>query len=180
MTAPRASLLVALALLVIVSMARADPRIGAFDLPTLFYIAKSDDRNRVDYGVRLDEQCSPASRAPIYAYWRRFEPGQEPLADLSMLDHRGYGIAHQSVRVSEPNGSWIELRLQAFPQRRLLALVQLAGDRCVGAVHADIDGREAVLDHVFVHLDGPMQVREIELRGEERATGRPLVERLRP
>ncbi|UJR83101.1 DUF4833 domain-containing protein [Sandaracinus amylolyticus] len=180
MSVARVSLLVALALVVIASIARADPRIGEFDLPTLFYIAKSDDRNRVDYGVRLDEQCAPASHSPIFAYWRRFEPGQALLGDLSVLDRRGYGIAQQAVRVSEPNGSWIELRLSAFPQRRLLALVQPAGDRCVGTVQADIAGEEAVLDHVFVHLDGPMQVREIELRGEARATGRPVVERLRP
>jgi hypothetical protein len=160
--------------------ARATPHIGASDLPTLFYIAKSDDRNRVDYGVRLDARCAPVGDAPIFAYWRRFEPGQEPLGDLSFLDQRGYGIAHQAVRVREENGSWIELGLAALPSRRLLALLQRAGDRCVGAVQTTIRDREAVLDHVFVQLDGPLRVREVVLRGEVRTTGEPISERLRP
>ena len=180
MSASRVSLLVALVLLVVASIAHADPRLGAHDLPTLFYVAKSDDRNRVDYGVRLDEQCAPRSFAPVFAYWRRFEPGQPPLGDLSMLDQRGYGIAHQAVRVSEQSGSWIELRLRALPDRTLLALVQPVGDRCVGSAQLEIAGEQAVLDHVFVRLDGPMRVREIELHGQARDTGRELVERLRP
>lgn len=160
--------------------AQATPRIGAHDLPTLFYIAKSDDRNRVDYGVRLDASCAPVGDAPVFAYWRRFEPGQPPLGELNFLDARGYGIARQEVRVREANGSWIELGLAALPSHRLLALVQRAGDRCVGAVQTTIRGREAVLDHVFVQLDGPMRIREVVLRGETRTSGEPISERMRP
>lgn len=162
------------------SAAYATPSIGASDVATLFYVAKSDDRNRVDYGVRLDASCAPIGDAPLYAYWRRFEPGQAELGDLNFMDRRAYAIAHQQVRVREANGSWIEFGIRALPSRRLLALVQRAGDRCVGAVQTTIRSREAVLDHVFVQLDGPMRIREVVLRGEERATGDPIFERLRP
>ncbi|MDQ3032375.1 MAG: DUF4833 domain-containing protein [Myxococcota bacterium] len=162
------------------SVAYATPTIGAHDVPTLFYVAKSDDRNRVDYGVRLDASCAPIGDAPLYAYWRRFEPGQPQLGDLNFLDRRGYEIAHQQVRVREANGSWIEFGIRALPSRRLLALVQRAGDRCVGAVQTTIRSEEAVLDHVFVQLDGPMRIREVVLRGEARVTGHPISERLRP
>ena len=160
--------------------ARATPVIGAHDVATLFYVAKSDDRNRVDYGVRLDARCSPVGDAPVYAYWRRFEPGQQELGDLGPLDATAYGIAHQSVRVREPNGSWIELGLRAVPARRLLVLVQRHGDRCIGAVQTAIRGRDAVLDHVFVDLAGPLRVREVIIRGEDRVTGEPVFERARP
>jgi hypothetical protein len=49
-------------------------RFGANDLPTLFFIAKSDDRNRVDYGMRLDSRCAPYGDEPVFPYWREFEP----------------------------------------------------------------------------------------------------------
>jgi len=32
---------------------------GAFDVPTVFFISKSDDRNRVDYGMRLGPALRP-------------------------------------------------------------------------------------------------------------------------
>lgn len=168
------------AIVLVATAAHATPSIGAHDVATLFYVAKSDDRNRVDYGVRLDASCAPLGDAPIHAYWRRFEPGQEPLGDLNFMDRRAYDLAHQSVRVRETNGSWIEFGIRALPSHRLLALVQRVGDRCVGAVQTTIRAQEAILDHVFVQLDGPMRVREVILRGEVRATGHPVSETMRP
>ena len=157
----------------------ATPTIGRHDIATLFYIAKSDDRNRVDYGASLDSTCAPQGSEPLYSYWRRFEPGQPPLGDLNVLDATGYGIEHQAVRVREASGSWIEFGIRALPARRLLAVVQRAGDRCVGSVQLAIGGHEAVLDHVFVQLDGPMRVREVVLHGRDRTSGASVTEVLR-
>lgn len=162
------------------SGASATPSIGATDLPTLFFIAKSDDRNRVDYGVRLDASCAPIGDAPLYAYWRRFEPGVPVLGDLNSMDSRVYAIENQQVRVREANGSWIEFRVRALPSRRLLALVQRVGDHCVGGVQTTIRAQEAVLHEAFIQLDGPMRVRDVLLRGEVRATGIPITERVLP
>lgn len=174
-----ACVLVAL-FLAFASLAYATPRIGAHDLPTLFYVAKSDDRNRVDYGVRLDASCSPVGEEPMFAYWRRFEPGQDPLGDLNLLDRTIYGIAQQEVRTRAANGSWIEVSLRALPSRRVLVLVQRAGDRCVGAAQTDIRGRESILDHVFVQLRGPASIDHAMIRGEDRASGEPVSERFVP
>jgi hypothetical protein len=173
----------AAALLVLVSItavARATPRISTHDLPTLFYVAKSDDRNRVDYGVHLDATCAPQGEEPLFAYWRRFEPGQEPLGDLNMLDRTIYGIAQQRVASRAPDGSWIEVSLRALPARRVLVLVQRAGSRCVGAAQTEIRGRESILDHVFVQLAGPASIDHAMIRGEERASGDPISERYVP
>jgi hypothetical protein len=66
---------VGFALLAAPSSARAgDPSFDANDIETLFFIAKSDDRNRVDYGMRLDKHCAPVGEAPVFPYWREFEP----------------------------------------------------------------------------------------------------------
>lgn len=168
------------ALSLVAGLAHATPRIGAHDLPTLFYVAKSDDRNRVDYGVHLDASCSPVGEEPLFAYWRRFEPGQDPLGDLNVLDRTIYGIARQEVRTRAANGSWIEVSLRALPSRRVLILVQRAGDRCVGAAQTDIRGRESILDHVFVQLAGPASIDHAMIRGEERESGHAISERYVP
>lgn len=176
----RAAIAIALTTLLVASFAQATPRIGAHDLPTLFYVAKSDDRNRVDYGIRLDAACAPVGDAPLYAYWRRFEPGQEPLGDLNVLDRTIYGIARQRVASRADNGSWIEVSLRALPARRVLVLVQRAGDRCVGAAQTEIRGRESILDHVFVQLAGPASIDHAMIRGEERESGHAISERYVP
>jgi hypothetical protein len=41
---------------------------------TLFFISKSDDENRVDYGMRLDSKCAPYGDESVFPYWREFEP----------------------------------------------------------------------------------------------------------
>lgn len=172
------ALVAATLMLLWVAVAHATPRIGAHDIATLFYVAKSDDRNRVDYGIRLDAQCAPAGNTPLYAYWRRFEPGQDPLGDLNLLDQTVYGIARQDVRTRADNGSWIEVSLRALPSRRVLVLVQRAGDRCVGAAQTDIRGQESILDHVFVQLAGPGRIDHAMIRGEDRVSGHPIFERV--
>ncbi len=159
---------------------RATPQIGSHDVATLFYIAKSDDRNRVDYGVQLDAACAPIGDAPLYAYWRRFEPGQPRFGDLNLFDAAAYAIASQEVRVRETTGSWIEFRVRSLTTRRLLALVRRDGERCTGVAQTTIDGQEAILHDVFVELDGPMSIREVVLRGQARVSGQPVIERMHP
>jgi len=39
------------------SSAHADPHFGPHDVATVFYVSKSENRNRVDYGLHLDADC---------------------------------------------------------------------------------------------------------------------------
>src|SRR5215510_9294156 len=75
-----------------------EPRFGANDLETLFFISKSDDKNRVDYGMRLDSRCAPSGEEPVFPYWREFEPPPpvrtKPMSAFSKM---GYGISTQRV-----------------------------------------------------------------------------------
>lgn len=170
---------IALTTLVWVGLARALPRIGAHDIATLFYIAKSDDRNRVDYGIHLDQACQPVGSDPMFAYWRRFEPGQDPLGDLNFLDQTVYSVASQRVLTRAPGGTWLDVSLRALPSRPLRVLVQPSNGRCVGAAQLEIRGHEAVLDHVFVQLgSGPGQIEHVLLRGEDRRSGHAVTERV--
>lgn len=171
----------ALALVAAVAAPAAALRMGRTDVPTVFYVSKSDDRNRVDYGVRLDERCRPASREPIFAYWRRFEPGQPRFGDLNFLDEQAYGITRQRIGPGNDGGTWIELATRAAPGRRLLVLAVPNPDGgCRARVRMDIQRRSVWLHHAHVQLAGPFSVDHITFFGTDAETGRAVQHRHEP
>lgn len=178
--AGRAVLAAVLTGLFVPAVAVATPRIGVHDVQTLFFVSKSDDRNRVDYGIHLDEACLPVGRTPVFAYWRRFEPGDEPLGSLNSLDEQVYGIRHQSVRSTAPNGSWVELRINGLPEDRILVLIQRVSDGCRARAHATLNGRPVFLTRVHAQLRALIGIDHIRLHGTDRQTGARVVERRDP
>ena len=164
------------------STALATVSFGPRDVRTVFHIAKSDDHNRVDYGIRLDERCQPAGRSPVYAYWHRFEVGEPRYGDLNMLDQQVYGITSQSVRTRSDNGTWVELHVAALPSLRILILVQRQGDRCVARAQIPVNSRPAFVDRVFVQLGGSpfTPVEYVTFRGVDPQTQEPVFERRQP
>ncbi len=179
--AMRHSLLLAAALMLPASPALARVTFGDHDVRTIFYISKSDDRNRVDYGIRLTAQCQPDGDEPVYAYWHRFEPRQSPFGDLRGLDRRAYGIRRQTVSSRASNGSWIEMRIRGFSRERILILVQRGSDgTCHARAQVRIDDRDAFLHHIFIQLAGPMRIQNVTLEGTDVQSGSPLRETRRP
>ena len=65
---------------------------GSHDIQTAFFISKSDDKNRVDYAMRLDKNCAPYGEEAVFAYWREFE-GAPPVRtkEFSFIDKVPYG-----------------------------------------------------------------------------------------
>ena len=160
--------------------AEADPSFGPHDVRTVFHIAKSDDHNRVDYGIRLDAECRPIGREPLYAYWHRFEPGEPRYGDLNMMDRQVYGIATQAVRTRAPGGSWTELRLNGFARLRILVLARRTEHGCDARARIPVNNRPAYVDRVFVQLDGPFGVESVTFRGIDADTLEPVSERRLP
>ncbi|MGE0785080.1 MAG: DUF4833 domain-containing protein [Sandaracinaceae bacterium] len=155
--------------------------IRSSDIATVFFIAKSDDRNRVDYGVRVNERCRPDGNAPMFGYWRRFEPNQPPLGDLNAMDRSVYGIASQRVRTRAPGGTWIEMRLAALSDERVLTLVRpREGGGCDASARVTLQGHELLLDHLFVQLGGLSGVDHVTVFGTDASTGRERRVRLDP
>jgi len=160
--------------------ARADPDFGAHDVRTVFFISKSDDRNRVDYGVRLDARCQPVGDAPVYAYWHRFEPGQPTYGDLNAMDRRVYGVRRQRVHDGNEGGTWIEIRLAAVTDERILILVRRRAGRCDASAQIQVRGRDAVLDHVHVQLGRLFGVQHVTIHGRDPNNGAEVTERRTP
>lgn len=155
-------------------------RLGESDVPTVFYVSKSDDRNRVDYGVRLDERCQPARSQPIFAYWRRFEPGHPRFGELNFLDRQAYGITEQRIASRNEGGAWIELHTRAAPRERLLVLTNPTESGCQARVRMNLNRRPVWLHHAHVQLRGPMMVDHIMFHGTDAETGAPVRHRHDP
>jgi len=169
--------LLSLGLALIPTGAHADPSFGAHDVRTVFHIAKSDDRNRVDYGIHLDAQCRPIGEAPIYAYWHRFEPGAPRYGDLNLFDRQVYAITWQSVRTRDPNGTWTEMRVAALPNLRILVLTQRTATGCIARARIPVNSRPAYVDRVFVQLANPFTIEHVTFRGLDVETSAPVSER---
>jgi len=92
-------LLVAAVVVTTAGDARADTiQFGSHDIETVFFISKSDDRNRVDYGMRLTEHCAPMNDDAVFPYWREFE-NSPPVRthSLGMLEYVPYGFSEQRL-----------------------------------------------------------------------------------
>jgi hypothetical protein len=162
------------------AVAKAVPSFGRHDVRTVFFIEKSDDRNRVDYGIHLDARCQPVGNEPVYAYWHRFEPNEPVYGDLNIFDRQIYAITSQSVRTRSESGTWTEMRLAAFPRMRVLILTQRTEAGCVARAQIPVNDRPAFVDRVSVLLSGPNMVESVTFHGVDTQTSAPVSQRRRP
>jgi hypothetical protein len=156
-------------------------KFGANDVPTVFFINKSDDKNRVDYGIRLDAACNPAGEDAMFQYWREFE-NSPPVRThgLNMMERVAYGISDQRVvRRSGVRDEWL-IRLKQLPRPITITTAKdPASGKCSATAHTTILGQESTLSSVYVKLGGVMSVDYIDIHGKNAATGQPVVERVR-
>jgi hypothetical protein len=157
------------------------PRFGHDDVATVFYIAKSENRNRVDFGVKLDGNCQPRGDEPVFPYWRMLEESPVTLEGLSTGEPRAYGIGRQYVHDRSRAGSWVHVELRALSSRPIGVLtLRNSSGRCDAAARMTIRGQESHLHHVFVQLGGGLIPRPdwIQLVGRTVRDDRPVRERI--
>jgi hypothetical protein len=152
---------------------------GPFDIPTLFFIDKSDDRNRVDYGIRLDEQCVPKEDA-IFAYWREFEHAPPVRThSLNLIEPLAYGISEQHAIRRTPASTEYVLILKRFRRPIFVSLTKEADGHCAALPRTTVAGVEGVqLLSVYVKLGGVLSVDYVVVRGRDLKTGQLVEERL--
>lgn len=140
-------------------------------------IRKSENRNRVEYAIRLDAECRPSGRSPVYGYWRMLERGPGVRESISVLERMAYGIASQRTRFEVP-GTRVDLVLRALRERAITVRVASSEGRCSARATTIVEGVECSLDDVYVAQSGPMSVDHVELRGRSLTGGSLHVERL--
>lgn len=181
---PRAALalIVAASAAALPSGAAADePTFGPYDVPTAFFISKSDDRNRVDYAIRLNENCAPAMDNAVLPYWREFEKAPPVRTHpLGYFEWVPYGFKDQRMLKRTKTGGQHFMRLKQFPERPIVIFTKKEADgKCSAESHALIKGKEAILVSMYVKLCGALCVDYVDVYGKDLETGQPIEERLR-
>ena len=156
------------------------PAFGPYDIATLFFINKSDDKNRVDYGMRLDASCMPREKEAVFPYWREFEHAPPVRTHpLSLVEYYPYGVATQRVLSQSPTGSEYFVRLKRIKRDLYVRTSKGADGRCTATVRTTIAGMDSSeLLSAYVKLRRPMSVEYVEIHGKAPQTGQPLDERV--
>ncbi len=162
--------------------ARADnPSFGPNDVETVFFVSKSDDRNRVDYGLRLGADCAPLGDSALFPYWREFE-NSPPVRthSLGWIEYVAYGVSDQRLLHRGEVGAQLAVRLKAVSRDVVVATKRGADGKCQATARCSIAGISgAELSSAHVKLRRALTVEYIDLFGRDPATGASLVERIR-
>jgi uncharacterized protein DUF4833 len=128
------------------------PPLGGSSI-ALFSIAKSENKNQVQYMIRVDDHCAPVGPAPVSAYWRMLEKGPAETAPILAREVRAYGLVSQAVVARDASGGQTRVVLKALPGRPLTIATSRASDgTCRALTTATIAGAPAHLFNVYVHL----------------------------
>ncbi|MGC4115600.1 MAG: DUF4833 domain-containing protein [Myxococcales bacterium] len=158
----------------------ADPEFGPTDVPTVFFVSKSDDRNRVDYGIRLDAACNPEGKDPVVAYWREFENSPVTTHGLNLPEREyAYGVAEQEELPRSQAGAQMRVRIKALSRDIVLTTFKDARGQC-RAVATTTVARvpDAVLESVYLSLRKPRDVAYLDIHGLDPRTGQRMIERI--
>jgi hypothetical protein len=150
------------------------------ELPSVFFISKSENKNQVHYAVAIDQSCVPAGAAPVRPYWRLLEKGPAFTAPLLAREQGAYGLASQSVERRWESGGRISLVLEALPQRQLTIITgKDAAGACTASAYTVIENQPARLYAIHVVLTW-LGVDSLIIKGWARSDGHVLRETLRP
>jgi hypothetical protein len=159
-----------------------EPHFGAHDIATAFYISKSDDHNRVDYGMRLDSHCTAANNDAVFPYWREFEHAPPVRThSLGTFEYFAYGLSGQGVRHNAESSGEYWVKLKQFGQRPIWISTRREADgHCSALARCTIAGvKFAQLLSIYVKLSGPLSVDYLVVKGKNLDTGQLLEERLK-
>ncbi len=165
--------------------ANADPSLhpsfGPYDVQTVFYINKSDDHNRVDYGMRLDAHCLPVNDSAVFPYWREFEHAPPVRTHtLKFYEYAAYGFSSQRIVEKGKSGARYLLQLKQVNRPILITTGRDSAGHCAAKAYAKIQGdRHAQLSHIYVKLAGILRVAYVDVYGHDPASGKKLVERMK-
>ncbi len=147
-------------------------------VPSVFFVAKSENGNQVHYGIALDRRCAPMGDSPVYAYWRMLEHGPLAREPLLAREVAAYGFAAQRVLARDDHGGRVRIALNALPRRTIVVESTERGSGCTATARATIGGAAAALTSVFVQLRWPFGVAYMEMSGRRESDGRALRERV--
>ena len=154
MSSPRAAIpWILIASLIATFGSASVPPVGGGSTVPVFSIAKSENKNQVQYVVRVDDHCVPIAPAPMSAYWRMLEQGPTATAPLLPREAPAYGLASQEIIANNRQGGRVRAVLRALTARPLTVETSRGPDgKCLALATVTIAGTSAHLFNVYVLL----------------------------
>ncbi|MFB2118138.1 DUF4833 domain-containing protein [Parapedobacter sp. 2B3] len=142
----------------------------------LFYLQRDPDANTVIYQLNMEEGVVDPDE-PVNVYWIRYAEGGLRKGLNYLQRTLAYGISHRSLG----NGEF-ELVLAAYKDHPLrLAYCEKSKSY---KVYTTIKNREAVLERIFVRIDGGSvlspNILYFELTGRDTTTHARVSEQIKP
>jgi hypothetical protein len=142
----------------------------------MFYIQRDPNTNTICYELNLDKEGKLEKKNPINGFWIRYPEGGIR-KDLNFIQRKfAYGINSKPIG----NDSY-ELRSVAYSK---IPLFLRKDPRNQYRVYTDIDNTACILNRIFIRIDGGTfwhpNVLYIELKGINPATGKTVVQRIKP
>lgn len=142
----------------------------------LFYIQRDPNTNTICYQLNVDKQGKISEKNPVNTFWIRYPEGGIR-KELNYLQRKfAYGINSKAI-----GNATYELRSVAYSK---LPLYLRRDTRNEYHVYTSIDKKECILSRVFIRIDGGTfwspNVLYIELKGTEIATGKTIIQRIKP
>jgi hypothetical protein len=158
--------------------ARDDARLSEHARPvaSVFFIAKSQNRNEVHYGVHVDARCRLVAGMPVYGYWRDFERGPRAISPLLDLEQPAYGVSAASGLQNGPDRGRVSFHLRGLPERSVTVESFASGEQCRAWALTSIAERPAVLASIYVQLGVLFSVESLVLHGFRLEDGAPVQE----
>jgi hypothetical protein len=148
---------------------------GTSQIPTVFFVSKSQNRNEVHYSMDVNGECRPSASAPVHPYWLMREKGPGVTEPLLKKECAAYGIKEQQV-----DGTTVRMQLTALPSREIYVQTSpTSGGACNSVVTTVIAGSRARLYNIHVYTASLGAVDYILLTGW-RDDGTLVRERIKP
>jgi hypothetical protein len=147
------------------------------NVPKLFYIQRDPNTNTIIYDLQTDKTGSINKEEPVHVYWIKYnEHGQKE--ELNFIQRKfAYGINTKPV-----GNDKFDVRIAAY-KKYPLVLRKWENDNKYH-IFANIDKKEAIVNKIFIRIDGGTfwfpNVLYIEVRGTDPATGKEIAERFKP
>jgi hypothetical protein len=125
---------------------------GPFDLRSLFYVAKSENQNQVHYAMRVDGECRPTSKSPVFAYWKRLRKGQRYDEPLLPPGTRLYGASDEQKVTLAKSGGQVKMYVKALKRLPIVVSVDKVNGSCKSTALVTIKGESAQLSYAYLQL----------------------------
>ena len=125
---------------------------GPFDLRSLFYVAKSENQNQVHYGLRVDAECRPLPKSPVFAYWKRLRKGQRFDEPLLPPGTRLYGASDDQTVTVAKTGGQVRMYVKALKRLPIAVAVDKVNGSCKSTALVSLKGENAQLSYAYLQL----------------------------